>query len=80
MLKTSWFAFCIAEAVLCWMSLIAHASNVLDLTSQSWRLSNDAMNISVRGRVPSHVHLDLYEARAIGDPYVDQTIAEHELF
>jgi hypothetical protein len=44
--------------------------NVLDLSQQRWTLSNDGMNISVRGRVPSHVQLDLAEARVIGDPYV----------
>ncbi|KAH8890148.1 glycoside hydrolase family 2 protein [Thozetella sp. PMI_491] len=47
----------------------AQASNILDLSSQRWTLSNSAMNISVRGSVPSHVQLDLYEARVIGDPY-----------
>ncbi|KAK2611974.1 hypothetical protein QQS21_001939 [Conoideocrella luteorostrata] len=27
------------------------------------------MNISIPGRVPSHVHLDLYKAQVIGNPY-----------
>jgi len=42
---------------------------LLDLSSQQWTLSSSALNISVRGKVPSHVHLDLLEARVIGDPY-----------
>ncbi len=46
------------------------ARNLLDLSSQRWTLSNNAMNISVRGSVPSQVQLDLYESRVIGDPYV----------
>ncbi|KAK3328181.1 glycoside hydrolase family 2 protein [Cercophora scortea] len=45
------------------------AANVLDLSSQKWTLSSSALNISVRGKVPSHVHLDLFAAQVIGDPY-----------
>ena len=45
------------------------AFNVLDLSSQRWTLENQAYNVSVKGRVPSHVHLDLYAAQVIGDPY-----------
>ncbi|KAM7193100.1 hypothetical protein V8F33_007972 [Rhypophila sp. PSN 637] len=41
--------------------------NVVDLSSQESTLSSSALNISVRGNVPSHVHLDLLEARVIGD-------------
>ncbi|KAK0727707.1 glycoside hydrolase family 2 protein [Lasiosphaeria miniovina] len=44
-------------------------STVLDLSAQRWTLSSLPLNISVRGRVPSHVHLDLFEERVIGDPY-----------
>ncbi|POR35421.1 hypothetical protein TPAR_04385 [Tolypocladium paradoxum] len=45
------------------------ALNVLDLSDQKWKLQNVPMNISVPGSVPSHVHLDLYKAQVIGDPY-----------
>ena len=51
------------------ISLQAGASNVLDLSFQRWMLENQAYNISVRGKVPSNVHLDLYAAQVIGDPY-----------
>lgn len=45
------------------------SSNTIDLSSQKWTLSNQAYNISVAGKVPSHVHLDLQAAQVIGDPY-----------
>ncbi|KAK3326011.1 glycoside hydrolase family 2 protein [Apodospora peruviana] len=45
------------------------ASHLLDLSSQRWTLSSSALNISVRGSVPSHVQLDLFKAQVIGDPY-----------
>ncbi|KAK3942463.1 glycoside hydrolase family 2 protein [Diplogelasinospora grovesii] len=48
------------------------ARSVLDLSSQRWTLSNSALNISVRGKVPSQVHLDLHAAQVIGDPYYGQ--------
>ena len=44
------------------------ARNVLDLSEQKWTLQNPAMNISVPGKVPSHVHLDLLSSQVIGDP------------
>ncbi|KAG6009432.1 hypothetical protein E4U21_002347 [Claviceps maximensis] len=46
-----------------------HASRFIDLSEQKWRLQSLPMNISVPGRVPSHVHLDLLEAQVIGDPH-----------
>ncbi len=45
------------------------ARNVLDLSHQAWTLQNPGINISVRGKVPSHVHLDLFAEKVIGDPY-----------
>lgn len=45
------------------------SSNTIDLSSQEWVLSNQAYNISVAGKVPSHVHLDLQAAQVIDDPY-----------
>jgi beta-mannosidase len=50
------------------MAGLARAANILDLSSQSWTVENRAMNISVPGRVPSYVHLDLHSAEVIGDP------------
>lgn len=46
------------------------ASNILDLSTQTWRLENAGRGISVPGRVPSHVALDLFDAGVIGDPSV----------
>lgn len=45
------------------------SSNIIDLSTQQWTLSNTPYNISVPGKVPSHVHLDLQAAQVIGDPY-----------
>ncbi|KUI63531.1 Beta-mannosidase A [Cytospora mali] len=44
-------------------------SHTIDLSTQDWTLSNTPYNISVPGKVPSHVHLDLHAAQVIGDPY-----------
>ncbi|PSS05193.1 glycoside hydrolase family 2 protein [Coniella lustricola] len=48
---------------------MAAAANIIDLSHQKWTLSNDIYNISVAGKVPSQVHLDLCAAQVIGDPY-----------
>lgn len=47
------------------------AYNAIDLSGNDWTLSNDALNISVPGHLPSQAHLDLYAAGVIGDPYHD---------
>ncbi|KAI2604540.1 glycoside hydrolase family 2 protein [Hypoxylon fragiforme] len=49
--------------------LPAGALNVIDLSSTPWALSNTDRNISVPGNVPSSVHLDLFAAQVIPDPY-----------
>lgn len=54
---------------LCLLPPAAVARNIVDLSSQKWQLTNTPYNISVPGKVPSHVHLDLYAAQVIGDPY-----------
>lgn len=44
---------------------------VLDLSKQKWTLTSpNFKNISVPGKVPSHVHVDLYAANIIDNPYV----------
>ncbi|KAJ5669754.1 Beta-mannosidase A [Penicillium macrosclerotiorum] len=43
--------------------------HVVDLTGDGWTVSSDALNISVPGHLPSQVHLDLFAAKAIDDPY-----------
>lgn len=58
------------RAVLAFLPLGIYASNVLDLSEQKWTLQNPGLNISVKGNVPSQVHLDLLAEKVIGDPYV----------
>lgn len=48
---------------------LASAKHVTNLSEIAWTLSNDALNISVPGSLPSQAHLDLFAAGAIGDPY-----------
>jgi beta-mannosidase len=49
----------------------ASAKHVNNLSNNDWTLSNDALNISVPGSLPSQAHLDLFAAGVIGDPYHD---------
>lgn len=46
----------------------AGAVNILDLSDATWALTN-GNNVSVPGRVPSHVHLDLLASQVIDEPY-----------
>ncbi|KAI0839743.1 glycoside hydrolase family 2 protein [Hypoxylon sp. FL0890] len=48
---------------------VAGAVTVVDLSDTSWTLENGDRNISVPGKVPSHVHLDLLTSQVIDDPY-----------
>ena len=41
--------------------------HVLDLSGDAWIASSKALNISVPGHLPSHVHLDLLAAGVIGN-------------
>ncbi|KAI0888049.1 glycoside hydrolase family 2 protein [Annulohypoxylon maeteangense] len=50
-------------------SLTVSAVNIVDLSDVNWTLRNDELDISVPGKVPSHVHLDLYASNIIEDPY-----------
>lgn len=45
----------------------ALAQKVVDLTGDGWTVSSKALNISVPGKLPSQVHLDLLAAKAIGE-------------
>lgn len=45
------------------------AQHVVDLSGNGWTVSNNALNISAPGQLPSQVHLDLYAAGVISDPY-----------
>lgn len=49
--------------------LLSSAAQIVNLSDQRWTLSNEPYNITVPGKVPSHVHLDLFSAGVIGDPY-----------
>ncbi|KAI2463727.1 glycoside hydrolase family 2 protein [Annulohypoxylon bovei var. microspora] len=51
------------------VSLTVGAVNIVDLSDVEWTLKNDGNNISVPGKVPSHVHLDLHASNVIDDPY-----------
>ena len=50
---------------------LASAKHITNLSETSWTLSNNALNISVPGSLPSQAHLDLFAAGVIGDPYHD---------
>ena len=43
--------------------------NVIDLSGSDWTLENRPLNVCVPASVPSQVHLDLYAAQVINDPY-----------
>jgi beta-mannosidase len=61
---------CLSAAGIILLGHRAAALNVLDLSSQRWTVESQSLNISARGQIPSHVHLDLFAAGIIGDPYV----------
>jgi beta-mannosidase len=42
--------------------------NIVDLSTQNWTLASPDHHIKVPGKVPSHAHVDLYDAHAIDDP------------
>ncbi|KAJ5129510.1 uncharacterized protein N7515_005549 [Penicillium bovifimosum] len=52
---------------------------VLDLNSDGWTVSSKALNISVPGRVPSQVHLDLLAANVIGNATLPYVVCYHGL-
>ncbi|KAH8809318.1 glycoside hydrolase family 2 protein [Xylogone sp. PMI_703] len=47
----------------------AWARSIYDLGKAQWTVTNEAKNITVPGKWPSQVHLDLYAAGVIDDPY-----------
>lgn len=47
----------------------AVGQHVVDLSGDGWTVSSKALNISAPAHLPSHVHLDLYAANVIDDPY-----------
>ncbi|KAL1853338.1 hypothetical protein Plec18167_005572 [Paecilomyces lecythidis] len=51
------------------LSSLVSAQNVVDLSGDGWTVSNKELAISVPGKLPSHVQLDLYAAGVTGDPY-----------
>ncbi|KAL1964799.1 hypothetical protein VTN77DRAFT_6666 [Rasamsonia byssochlamydoides] len=48
---------------------LTHAQHVVDLSGDGWTVRNAEGNVTVPGRLPSQVHLDLYAAKVIDDPY-----------
>lgn len=65
-----WFSNQPKILVVVLLSCSTTAQQVFNLSTQQWTLSNDAHNISVPGRVPSQVHLDLFREGVIPDPYL----------
>lgn len=47
----------------------ALGQHVVDLSGEGWTVSSKALNISAPGHLPSDVHLDIYAANVIDDPY-----------
>jgi beta-mannosidase len=43
--------------------------HVVDLSGDDWTVSSAALNRTVPGHLPSQVHLDLFKAGVIDDPY-----------
>jgi len=48
----------------------ALSQHIVDLGGDGWTVSSKALNVSAPGRLPSQVHLDLYAANIIDDPYL----------
>ncbi|GAM42617.1 beta-mannosidase Bma2A [Talaromyces pinophilus] len=50
-------------------SLLTSAQHVIDLSGDNWTVQNAQGNVSAPASLPSQVHLDLYAAGVIPDPY-----------
>ncbi|OJJ64107.1 hypothetical protein ASPSYDRAFT_26132 [Aspergillus sydowii CBS 593.65] len=50
-------------------SNLAWDQHIMDLSTVNWSLSGPALNTTVPASIPSHVHLDLFNAGVIDDPY-----------
>ncbi|KAL6809887.1 glycoside hydrolase family 2 protein [Trichoderma camerunense] len=62
----------VGRTVAVFAQLAAAGKNVIDLSKQKWTLTSPNFNnISVPGKVPSHAHVDLYEANIISDPLIE---------
>lgn len=44
-------------------------NGIRSLADETWTVTNEHGNITVPGKYPSYVHLDLYAAKVIDDPY-----------
>ncbi|KAI5286655.1 hypothetical protein KEM54_006612 [Ascosphaera aggregata] len=58
----------LSASLLCLTTRVA-AQHVINLTETHWTVSNDMKSISVPGKLPSQVHLDLHDAGVIPEPY-----------
>ncbi len=47
-------------------SNLAWDQHIMDLSTVNWSLSGPALNTTVPASIPSHVHLDLFNAGVIG--------------
>ncbi|KZP21483.1 glycoside hydrolase family 2 protein [Athelia psychrophila] len=52
------------------LAVSVQCKNIIDLTGNSWTLTDQQGNVSIPGSVPSYSQLDLFAAGVIGDPLV----------
>ncbi|KAJ4150084.1 hypothetical protein LMH87_010850 [Akanthomyces muscarius] len=65
----------IVFALSCFAALVASAkasNTTRSLGAETWTVTNEHGNVTVPGKFPSQVHLDLYAAQVINDPYHGQ--------
>lgn len=55
-----------------------HAQLTFPLSDVSWTISSPALNRTVPGHLPSHVHLDLLKAGVIGKCLGRSILVKHE--
>ena len=58
-----------AAALLSLQLAAAGTHRTIDLSDQEWTLTSPDNDESVPGKVPSHAHVDLFNAGVIQDPY-----------
>lgn len=58
-----------AAALLLLQLATAGTHKTIDLSDQEWTLTSPDNDERVSGKVPSHAHVDLFNAGVIKDPY-----------
>ncbi|KAE8554084.1 hypothetical protein EYB25_002622 [Talaromyces marneffei] len=59
--------------------LLTLAQRVIDLSGDNWTVKNEECNLSAPASLPSQVHLDLYAAGVIPDPFVTRYAGTNEI-